>query len=375
MSDSVRGYPEITFVSADTQEIQTDLIAAYETITERSLALADPARLFILWVAQQMVQLNSNIDYSAKMNLPRYATGDYLDSLGELFKDCYRLDAEQAQTTLLFSLSTVRDEVTLIQAGTRVRAEGEIYFVTEENLEIPTGAVSGQIGAICSVPGAEGNGYTPGKLTDIVDVFPYFQSVTNTTESAGGADVESDDAYYERMRESLETYSTTGTIGAYAYWAKTASSLVEDVSVTSPVPGEVDIRFILEKGVLPGEEMIQKVYEIVNSDQVRTLTDLVYVAAPDIVTFQIDVTYYLQKNSAISDESVMANVEEAIEKYKTWQCEKMGRDINPSKLNSLLMDAGVKRVEINAPIFTVVSEDTVAQLGEYSIRNGGSEYE
>lgn len=368
-------YPDISFVDCDTETVLQELITSYEVLTSRSLASADPIRLFIMWVAQQFVALKVNIDYSAKMNLPRYAKGDYLDSLGELFKDCKRLEPEPAQTTLKFTLSTLREEVTIIPKGTRVSVDGDIYFATEEQLEILANNTTGQVTAVCAVAGTGGNGYGVGKLTNLVDVFPYCQEVTNITESDGGADTESDEAYYERMRESLETFSTTGTIGGYAYWAKTASSLVEDVSVTSPVPGEVDIRFILQNGDLPGEEMIQKVYDVVNSDDVRTLTDLVSVAAPDIVVFALDVTYYLQKNGTISDQAIIAKVETAIAAYKSWQCGKMGRDINPSKLNSLLMAAGVKRVEINAPVFTLVSADSVAQLGDYAIRNGGTEVE
>ena len=54
----------------------------------------------------------------------------------------------------------------------------------------------------------------------------------------------------------------------------------------------------------------------------------------------------------------------------------MGRDINPSQLNSMLMAAGVKRVEIRKPAFAVVPETYVARLeGQQIVLNGGIEDE
>ncbi|MFI3254528.1 MAG: baseplate J/gp47 family protein [Eubacteriales bacterium] len=374
MIDNVRSYPDITFVDADTQTIENELIAQYEALTGRTLYPADPARLFVLWVAEQVINLRQNIDYSAKQNLPRYAEGENLDSLAEIFKDVYRLEAENAQTTLEFTLSTTRNQATIINEGTRVSV-GDLFFSTVEQLEIPEGELTGEVAAVCAIAGAVGNNYAPGQITDLVDGFPFYQSVTNTTTSDGGADVEEDAEFYERLRCSMETFSTTGTVGGYEYHALTASALIADVQVTSPVPGQVDIRVILKDGELPSEEIIQKVYDTVNADDVRTLTDYITVDAPVIQHFDIDLSYYIQEQGAISTETIISNVEKAMTEYKTWQCEKMGRDINPSKLTHLLYGAGVKRVEIRSPVFTTVPSNTVAQVHEESVLNGGTEHE
>ena len=83
-----------------------------------------------------------------------------------------------------------------------------------------------------------------------------------------------------------------------------------------------------------------------------------------------------------------------MEEYIQWQSAKLGRDINPSKLHALLMQAGVKRVEISSPLFTHLrdgspalnadmsydSTDMVPQLAQINtdgvqIRNGGYEDE
>lgn len=97
MPTNNRNYPDISFVNTDTAEIENRMIQSYEMFTGRTLYPGDPARHFVLWVADIIVQLLVNIDFSAKQNVPRYAEGEYLDSLAEIFKDAYRLEPETAK--------------------------------------------------------------------------------------------------------------------------------------------------------------------------------------------------------------------------------------------------------------------------------------
>ena len=304
MTTNNRGYPEISFVDTDTATLENALIQSYEAFTGRTLYPADPARLFILWVADIIIQERVNIDFSAKQNVPRYAEGEYLDSLAEIFKDAYRLEPEKAKTTLRFTLSIPLEVATIIPAGTRATVDGEIMFQTLETLTILAGDTSGDVAAECLTAGEIGNGFVPGQINQLVDIFPYFGTVQNVSESDGGADKESDAAFYDRMRESMETFSTAGPLGAYEYFAKTASALIVDVKATSPEPGEVDVRVLLAGGELPGTEMLKTVSDILNADNVRPLTDHVTVAAPETVSYAIDFTYYTQEGGAVSAETV-----------------------------------------------------------------------
>lgn len=210
MTTNNRGYPDISFVDTDAAGIENALIQSYELFTGRTLYPADPARLFVLWVADIIIQERVNIDFSAKQNLPRYAEGEYLDSLAEIFKDAYRLEAKRAKTTLKFTLSVTLETATIIPAGTRATADGEIMFQTLEALTILAGSKSGTVTAECLTAGEIGNGFVPGQINQLVDIFPYWESVQNVSESDGGADEESDAAFYDRMRESMETFSTAG---------------------------------------------------------------------------------------------------------------------------------------------------------------------
>ena len=375
MTTKVREYPDIHFVDTDTNTVVNALIQSYEAFTGRTLYPADPARLFILWVADIIIQERVNIDFSARQNVPRYAEGEYLDSLAELFKDAYRLEPEKAKTTLRFTLSIPLEVATIVPAGTRVTVDGEIIFQTVQALTIPAGDLFGDVEAECQTAGEIGNGFVPGQITQLIDIFPYFGSVENVSESDGGADEESDAAFYERMRESVETFSTAGPLGAYEYYAKSASALIVDVKATSPEPGEVDVRVLLAGGELPGEETLKAVSGVLNADKVRPLTDHVTVKAPETVTYNIDVTYYTQTGGALGPEAVAQNVAAAVAEYKRWQAAKMGRDVNPSYLVSLLMQTGAKRVEVRSPAFAAVADNAVAVIGTTAVVNGGAESE
>ena len=135
-----RTFPEVTFVETDTEEIKGALVQGYEAITGRKLYPADPMRLFILWVADIIVQERALINWSARQNVPRYAEGEYLDSLAELFKDVERLKPQPAKTTFRFWLSMKQEGAQIIPAGTRVTVDGEITFATLEPLFIEAGA-------------------------------------------------------------------------------------------------------------------------------------------------------------------------------------------------------------------------------------------
>ncbi|CUQ19287.1 baseplate assembly protein [Anaerotruncus colihominis] len=371
----IREYPDIHFVDTDTETLVTALITSYEKFTGRTLYPADPARLFILWVADIIIQERVNIDFSARQNVPRYAEGKYLDSLAELFKDTYRLEPEKAKTTLRYTLSIKLESATVIPAGARATSDGNIVFATLNDLIIPAGQLSGDVAAECTQTGEIGNGFVPGQIKQAVDVFPYFQSVSNTTKSAGGADKESDAAFYERLRKSVETFSTAGPMGGYEYFAKSASALIVDVKATSPEPGEVDVRILLAGGELPEEEILKAVSEILNAEKVRPLTDHVTVSAPEIVPYDIDFTYWTQEGGTISGETVAENIAAAVQAFKEWQGAKMGRDVNPSYLTSLLMQAGAKRVKVRSPVDTIVPENAVALIEETAVVYGGTESE
>lgn len=368
--------PEVEFVDTDTNALVNKLIAGYEEITGRTLYPADPVRAFILWLADVIVQERVLINESAKQNLPRYAQGENLDAIGEIFHNVPRLAPKAAGTTLRFSLTKTLTEDFVITDTMEVTVDGEINFETSGNIIFKAGEEYADVPAVCTTTGKDGNGFAPGQINKLVsDEFLYFKEVVNITETAGGSEEETDADYYNRMRESEESYTTAGSKGSYIYHTKSVSTDISDVSAESPSPGVVDIRVMLQGGELPKEELLKKIENHLSADDIRPLTDQVVVKAPDTVTYDIDIKYFVSKEKEASTNEIKQAVALAVENYILWQSSKMGRDVNPSYFNAMLMEAGIKRVEITAPVFTPIPNGSIAVIGEESVSFGGMEDE
>ena len=376
-----REYPDIEFVETDTETIENSLIALWELMYEKMTGKkkkvypASPERLYIAYTAAIIVQQRIIINETAKKNVPRYANGKYLDSLGELFKDTFRLPEARATAIFRFHISEPQPQSVIVPQGTRINFDGEIVFSTTEELEIHAGDTYGDVLGECQTAGIVGNNIATGQIKEIMDTYDFYWKVENITRTAGGADKESDQSYYERLRESMEGFSTAGPVGGYIYHVKSVSTAIADVTATSPEPGLVDIRVLLNGGEMPTEATMQEIQDALNASTVRPLTDRVIVSKPEEVPFSVDVTIYLPRYSQTSSTIIERDARSAVAAYIKWQTEKMGRDINPSRLHNFLMEAGLKRAEIRKPDFTVVPETSVARLTGETVLNGGTEDE
>lgn len=366
---------DLQFVDDDVTSVSNNIITVCEGLMGRTLYPADPLRLFLTSLASIIVQQRVLINQTSKGNFLRYATGEKLDAMGE-FTETKRLAASAAITTIEFRLSMPLVSATIIPAGTRVGpqgGDGQMYFITDEVMEIPAGQLAGIVASKCSVPGASGNGFLPGQVNVLMDPLPFIQSVRNTTTSAGGAEEESDDSYRERTRSAPEKFSTAGPSGAYQYWAKTASPSIIDVAVHSPAEGEVVIVPLLQNGEPPGPDVLEAVNGAVNDRKRRPLTDKVTVAKPAQVPYDINIKYWINRGRATESASIQVAVAEAVDHYRTWQKSKLGRAINPSELVWRVMAAGALRVEVTAPLYAEVGESQVAKDGTVNITFGGLE--
>lgn len=379
MNSSLSNIPEISFIdnltlSELTDQMIQDYQEKYKELTGKdvSLAQADPYRMIIYACALQIFQAMQYADRAGKQNFLKYAYGDFLDNLGAL-RGITRLQAQPAATTLRFSIASVLASAVSIPAGTRVTNGNEVYFATNAYTEIPAGSTYVDVPATCTAAGASGNGFRAGEINVLVETLPYITAVQNTVETNGGSDTETDASLADRIYISSSAYSVAGPEDAYVYWTKTVSTDIADVKVSSPAPCEVDVRFILTGGGLPGDALIQKVRDALNDKNIKPLTDLVIVGAPTVVNYDIDVTYYIGSKDKAAAVSIQKAVEEAVEAYKEWQSAAIGRDVNPSYLISKIMAAGAKRVEVRGPVHTVIGETEIAQAGTAAVTYGGVE--
>ena len=349
----------INFATADPEEISLEVISTVEKLLGRPLERADPLRIFLRGIELLLIQQRLLIDSVAKQNLLAFATGENLDRLGDLV-GCERLPATKAWTTLEVRLSTAREVSTIIQQGTRVTADNEIYFALDEPLVFFAGETVKQAKATCTVTGESGNGYSAGELSNIVDPQPFLQSMTNITTSAGGSDAETDDEFRERIHEAPEAYSCAGSEGAYRFHTKSVSALISDVAVDSETPGTVQIYPLLKGGKLPDEEILNAITEHLNERTVRPLTDLLSVRVPTINEYELNVKYWISREDVTAAAEIEQAARNAVDEFVEWQRSKLGRDLNPSKLVHLMLSAGVKRVEVISPQFQATDKFTVS---------------
>ena len=371
------------FVSTDAEELVSDLVSVYEEMSGIVVHPASPEMLFIRWVASVLIQQRALINFTGNQNIPARAEGENLDALAELFYAQERPAATPAVCTVRFSISEEQSNAVLIPAGTRVTDNdtGLIWY-TREDAYVFAGQTYADVQVQCETPGEVGNGYAEGTINVLVDIYDYYDTVSNITASGGGSDEATDEEFYELLRASQDAYSVAGPRGAYIYHAKRVSTAIADVIPTTPTPGVVKLYVMMEDGTIANEETKRMVLAACNDENIRPLTDVVSVEDPDTVKYNIDVTYYLSRSSVASASEIQAAVEEAVKKYRLWQATSLGRDINPSYLIQLLMEAGVKRVVIREPTFTVLKdgsvEGDVPQVGtceKETVTNGGYEDE
>lgn len=378
MVSDLENIPDISFIDdLDVTDIQNQMISDFETKYEEitgnkiKLAKADPYRLILYACSMQQFQALKFLDEMGKQNLLKYAETAFLDQIGAL-RGIKRLEGSAAVTTLRFLLPSERNSVTAIPTETRVNG-GDFYFSTDKYAEIPAGELYVDVPATCTEIGADANGLMPGELNALVDSVPWIDSVSNLTETSGGADEEDDDNFSDRIYLAPASYSVAGPEDAYKYFVKEANADITDVSVTSPSGGVVDIRFILRDGELPTGDLIEEVKEYVSAADKRPLTDKVEVAAPDTVEYEINVEYWIPETKKSIAASVQSEIEEAITEYISWQNSTIGRDINPSELIYKMINAGAKRVEVTNPVYQDIGDTEIAQISNISVTYGGVE--
>lgn len=154
-----------------------------------------------------------------------------------------------------------------------------------------------------------------------------------------------------------------------------------DFTVDQEKAGYVYIYALMDNGTIAGETIKSAIYAACNDDSVRPLTDYVSVEDPAVINYDVRIKYFIPSDTEISGADIANAVSNAVDEYVAWQCQRLGRDVNPSYLNYLLMKTGIKRVEIESPVFTKLhdgSDNTVPQIalvGNIDIVNGGYENE
>ena len=376
---SVFDLPDISFIENDTLEAMMQRLVGnyekrYKEVTGQTISLgaADPARIQLYAIALDLYQIEQHVDRTGKQDLLKYSYDGFLDNLAGN-RGVTRQQAAAAMTTIRFILSEVRDYAIGIPAGTRMTNGNGVYFQTRAYAEATAGSEYVDVEAVCTVEGIGGNDFLPGQINILVDPLPYIESIANITPTAGGTDLEDDRSLAERTFLAPSGYSTAGPQDAYTFWVRTYNTDIGSVRPTTPEPGKVTVYILMQDGALPGVEVIDGLQEFLAQREIRPMTDLVTVSAPEVRTFDIALTYYISRSNQASATTIQAQVAAAVQDFITWQTTEIGRDLNPTELIRRVREAGAKRVELESPEYAVITETQVAQLGTKAVTYGGLE--
>ena len=169
-------------------------------------------------------------------------------------------------------------------------------------------------------------------------------SVTLLTSTAGGVDLEENEAYRERIREGGFFGATTGPKGSYQARAMEVSANIVDAGAYRKAAGIVGVALILEDGLTSGEKavLITNVTQALSDDAIRPLSDTVEVEEAETVPYLMNIDYQVGGSTS---EDVLTKLNAAVLEYKTWQENTVGRIFDPFKLVMLLYNAGATMAE------------------------------
>jgi len=366
--------PEIDFFETDPQQIISDVRYSYENIVGRTVQESSPEYNFITTMAAWIVLQRQQYEAALKQNLLYYADNVALDHLGA-FRMTPRLEAQGSTTTLEFTLSAPQTSAIVIPAGTRATADGITFFATDEALIISPGSTNGRVSATSLQTGESSNNIGVGDINIIVDPIAFVDSVSNTEITLGGRDTETDSSYRDRIYNAPAVFSIAGPREAYVYLAKAANSAIGEVTVYSDMAGNVNVYPLLTNGEIPNAAILAQVEQALDENTVRPLSDNVHVLAPVEKPYDLNIKYFVYTADAGNIDNITKSVNSAIDGWVLWQRMKIGRDINLSELHRRIVAAGAKRLEITAPVTTVVAPNELAVLRTKTVVFGGLEDE
>lgn len=160
----------------------------------------------------------------------RYATGRWLDWLGQDFFDEPRQDAQFATAILTVNVPAGAGPYGPLQLQAQT-TDGKT-FLSEVLVTLPAGPASTLVAVKATTAGSTYN-VGPNTITQLVTPNVLGVSVTNAAAATGGFDMEPDDRYRQRLAAKWGALSRGTTEAAYIYYAMSASPEVVKVKVNS----------------------------------------------------------------------------------------------------------------------------------------------
>lgn len=406
---------EVQFVEINPEKVTKDLVEIYENAAGKKLHPAQSERLMIDLVAYITNLQDIKINEAAKQNLAAFASYPMLDEIGKLVGET-RLPAQKSKTTIQTSLNEAKEYSVFIPAKTQIESKDKkVIFETINSMTINAGELSAETDAECQSAGIIGNGYLQGEINAPIESLD-IDAIENITTTAGGADLEDDEPYRQRIFEAPEKFTVAGSKGSYKALVKSAHQNIIDVAVVKPRAsatlkyqigeieyaaqiienndysanftcehienaiidyrtGEASVEFnqavesvdinipptdILEiypltKDGNPDNVIIEAVEVALNTEDKIPMTDNRIIKSPENVDFEIDATITILQgyNQSEIEEKITAKLSEYIEKVK----QSLGKDIVPAQISALILSVeGVYNVVLDSPTYQTLKE-------------------
>ena len=329
----------VVFLETSPSVLVAEMVSTVEASTGRTLYPAQIERLMVDCIAYRESLVRLAIQRSAEQCLVAFASGDPLEALGALV-GVSRLPASPVTVTLRLTLSAPAGESTPFVSGWQA-LHGAVAFALIDSAVIPAGQLSVDVLAQAVVPGRAANDIPIGGGWTALEGAA---TVTSLTISAGGAEIETDDALRARIQEAPARFSAAGSAAAYRYHALSASPAITEVAVDSPSPGVVGVYPLTTAG-LPTQPILDAVTAALNADQVRPICDLVQVQAPTRVPWILDATLTLRRSADAAQ--TLSAAQNAAEAFAADRRSGLGRDLVASQLIAALSVSGIYKVALN----------------------------
>ena len=380
----------INFVNINAETVYEEIVRNIESDLGEKLHEGDEKKLFIKSLMPIIMALKNDINDTANQNFLENSREEKTDAIANSYFDTKRLKPTKASCPGKAVLSEVQKKDILIPSGTKITSDGIRIFEIKENYIVKAGQKEVDVKLVSTSTGEKYNGILAGKINHIIDPIAYVSEIYNTEISKEGSDIEDDKSYRERARLEMESKSCAGPEGAYEYYAYSADNSISAVKVLSPSPGTVRILVVVDNGESPSDEILKKVYDECSPRDRRPLTDKVETGTPEIVEYDIELIYYLDKNFPTYEGKWRKAIEGenfdyesgSIRTFINWQQEDIGRSINVEELkfqilNSATYEAdnrtlsGVRKLIINSPGYDNIEENQLAKVKNINVTYGG----
>ena len=359
----------------DDEVIHNTIVDFVEKNLDETLYPGDERKIFLEVMQGFLTSFLVKLNELFNQRFAQYAKGSILDAHGEN-ENCTRLAATKAHTIVRFSINSELGFNIVIPKGTKVTADNEKYFETDEVAVIYAGSKYIDVLVSATEGGSAYNGFTEGQINKLVDRVEYIATVSNLETTGGGDDGEpypeadgglGDSRYYERIRLSKSAKSTAGAESLYEYYAKSADASISDVFVASDnAAGTINLTVCCKDGAIPTQDILDKVLAACNAKDIRPLGDKVEVSGIAQESYDIELVYYTSEDE---ENDTIIEIEDeggAIERYNAWQSAEIGRAINPDRLRAEILKSDTKTigadyVEITKPVYTVLGPGKVAK--------------